>query len=240
MAFETDILAFGAHPDDVEISASGTILKYISEGKTVSIVDLTQGELGTRGSIQTRAIESTEASKLLGISKRVNLKLKDGFINSSEASIQSVIEQIRRFKPEIVLANAINDRHPDHGKAAKLVSDACYLSGLRKIKSQWEGSEQDAHRPRLVLHYIQDYYIKPDFVIDVSGFVDKKMQVIQAFNSQFFNPESPEPNTPISSEDFFDFLKGRMKGFGRPVNYKYAEGFTVNRLIGVNDLFNIQ
>tara|TARA_Y100000385_G_C12985475_1_gene590402 strand:+ start:123 stop:845 length:723 start_codon:yes stop_codon:yes gene_type:complete len=240
MAFITDILAFAAHPDDVEISASGTILKSISQGKTVSIIDLTQGELGTRGSIQTRAKESSEASKILGINNRVNLKLKDGFIDSLETSIQSVIEQIRRFKPEIVLANAIDDRHPDHGKAAKLVSDACYLSGLRKIKSQWEGSEQDAHRPRLVLHYIQDYYIKPDFVIDVSDFVDLKMQVIQAYNSQFFNPESPEPNTPISSEDFFDFLKGRMKDLGRPVNYKYAEGFTVNRLIGVNDLFNIQ
>ena len=240
MAFKTDILAFGAHPDDVEISASGTILKSISEGKSVSIVDLTQGELGTRGSIETRAKESTEASKLLGIEKRVNLKLKDGFINSSEQSIQSVIEQIRRFKPEIVFANAMEDRHPDHGKAAKLVSDACYLSGLRKIKSQWEGSEQEAHRPRLVLHYIQDYYIKPDFVIDVSDFVDKKMQVIKAYNSQFFNPESAEPNTPISSEDFFDFLKGRMKDLGRPVNYKFAEGFTTNRLLGVNDLFNIQ
>ena len=240
MAFITDILAFGAHPDDVEISASGTILKSISEGKTVSIIDLTQGELGTRGSIQTRAKESSEASKILGINKRVNLNLKDGFIDSSDSSIQSVIEQIRRFKPEIVLANAIDDRHPDHGKAAKLVSDACYLSGLRKIKSQWEGSEQVAHRPRLVLHYIQDYYIKPDFVIDVSDFVDLKMQAIQAYNSQFFNPESSEPNTPISSEDFFDFLKGRMKDFGRPVNYKYAEGFTVNRLIGVNDLFSIQ
>ena len=240
MAFKTDILAFGAHPDDVEISASGTILKSISEGKSVSIVDLTQGELGTRGSIETRAKESTEASKLLGIEKRVNLKLKDGFINSSEQSIQSVIEQIRRFKPEIVFANAMEDRHPDHGKAAKLVSDACYLSGLRKIKSQWEGSEQEAHRPRLVLHYIQDYYIKPDFVIDVSDFVDKKMHVIKAYNSQFFNPESAEPNTPISSEDFFDFLKGRMKDLGRPVNYKFAEGFTTNRLLGVNDLFNIQ
>ncbi len=240
MAFKTDILAFGAHPDDVEISASGTILKSISEGKSVSIVDLTQGELGTRGSIETRAKESTEASKLLGIEKRVNLKLKDGFINSSEQSIQAVIEQIRRFKPEIVFANAMEDRHPDHGKAAKLVSDACYLSGLRKIKSQWEGSEQEAHRPRLVLHYIQDYYIKPDFVIDVSDFVDKKMHVIKAYNSQFFNPESAEPKTPISSEDFFDFLKGRMKDLGRPVNYKFAEGFTTNRLLGVNDLFNIQ
>ena len=240
MDFISDILAFGAHPDDVEISASGSILKSISQGKTVSIVDLTQGELGTRGSMQTRAKESADASKLLGVKKRVNLKLKDGFINSSEQSIQSVIEQIRRFKPEIIFANAIEDRHPDHGKAAKLVSDACYLSGLRKIKSQWEGIEQDAHRPRLVLHYIQDYYTKPDIVFDVSDFVDQKMQVIQAYNSQFFDPKSSEPNTPISSEDFFDFLKGRMKDLGRPVNYKYAEGFTVNRLIGVNDLFNIQ
>jgi len=239
MIYKADILAFGAHPDDVEISSSGTILRYIKEGKKVAIVDLTQGELGTRGNIHTRAKESKNASELLGVKNRVNLHLKDGFLNSSESSIKLIIEQIRRFKPEIVFANAITDRHPDHAKAAKLVADACYLSGLKKINSIWEGTNQEAHRPRLVLHYIQDYYIKPDIVIDVSDFVEKKIEVIKSYKTQFFDPSSSEPETPISKEDFFDFIKGRMKQIGRPVNYLYAEGFTINRLIGVKDLFQL-
>ena len=239
MIYETDILAFGAHPDDVEISSAGTILRYINEGKKVAIVDLTQGELGTRGNIHTRAEEAKNASELLGIKNRVNLQLKDGFLNSSESSIKCIIEQIRRFKPEIVFANAISDRHPDHAKASKLVADASYLSGLKKISTKWEGSEQKEHRPRLVLHYIQDYYIKPDILIDVSDFVEKKIEVIKSYKTQFFDPSSSEPETPISKEDFFDFIKGRMKQIGRPVNYPYAEGFTINRLMGVKDLFQL-
>ena len=239
MNYKTDILAFGAHPDDVEISVSGTIIRYVAQGKSVCVVDLTQGELGTRGNAQTRKEEALKAAKLLGLKQRVNLKLKDAFFESSEKSIKLVIEQIRRFKPQIVFANAIEDRHPDHSKAAKLIADACYLSGLQKIETKWEGRVQQCHRPRLVFHYIQDYYIKPDFVIDVSDFVDQKIEAIKAYKTQFFDPKSAEPNTPISREDFFEFLKGRMKQMGRPVNLNYAEGFTINRLFGVDDLFNI-
>jgi bacillithiol biosynthesis deacetylase BshB1 len=235
-----DILAFAAHPDDVEISAAGTLLKYISEGKSIGIVDLTEGELGTRGTVQTRYEEAETAGKLLGLSARENLRIKDGFFENSEENKRLIIQQIRRFQPEIVLANSILDRHPDHGRAAKLVADACYLAGLRKIETQWEEETQEAYRPRLILHYIQDYYIQPNFVIDVSEFMDKKIEVIKAYKTQFFNPESTEPNTPISGEDFFDFLKGRMMTVGRPAGMKYAEGFTIDRIVGVRDLFDLR
>jgi bacillithiol biosynthesis deacetylase BshB1 len=235
-----DILAFAAHPDDVEISAAGTLLKYISEGKSIGIVDLTEGELGTRGTVQTRYEEAETAGKLLGLSARENLRIKDGFFENSEENKRLIIQQIRRFQPEIILANSILDRHPDHGRAAKLVADACYLAGLRKIETEWEGETQEAFRPRLILHYIQDYYIKPNFVIDVSEFMDKKIEVIKAYKTQFFNPESTEPNTPISGDEFFDFLKGRMMTVGRPAGMKYAEGFTIDRIVGVTDLFDLR
>jgi N-acetylglucosamine malate deacetylase 1 len=234
-----DILAFGAHPDDVEISAAGTLLKYLSQGKKVGIVDLTEGELGTRGTVETRYSEAKEAGELLGISARHNLKMSDGFFEPNESNKRLIIEQIRRFKPEIVMANSILDRHPDHGKAAKLVADACFLAGLRKIETTWEGEPQTAHRPRLVVHYIQDYYIEPDFVIDVTPFAEQKIEVVKAYRTQFYDPNSLEPNTPISGEEFFDFLKARMMQFGRPANMKYAEGFTVDRIFGVNDLFGV-
>jgi bacillithiol biosynthesis deacetylase BshB1 len=235
-----DILAFAAHPDDVEISAAGTLLKYISEGKSIGIVDLTEGELGTRGTVQTRYEEAETAGKLLGLSARENLRIKDGFFEHTEENKRLIIQQIRRFKPEIVLANSILDRHPDHGRAAKLVADACYLAGLRKIETEWEGETQKAFRPRLILHYIQDYYIQPNFVVDVTEFMDKKIEVIKAFKTQFFNPDSTEPNTPISGDEFFDFLKGRMMTNGRPAGMKYAEGFTIDRIVGVRDLFDLR
>jgi bacillithiol biosynthesis deacetylase BshB1 len=235
-----NILAFAAHPDDVEISAAGTLLKYISEGKSVGIIDLTEGELGTRGTVQTRYEEAELAGKLLSLSARENLRMKDGFFEYTEENKRLIIQQIRRFQPEIVLANSILDRHPDHGRAAKLVADACYLSGLRKIETEWEGRPQEAFRPRLVLHYIQDYFIQPNFVVDVSEFMDKKIEVIKAYKTQFYNPESTEPNTPISGEEFFDFLKGRMMTLGRPAGMKYAEGFTVDRIVGVKDLFELR
>jgi bacillithiol biosynthesis deacetylase BshB1 len=235
-----DILAFAAHPDDVEISAAGTLLKYISEGKSIGIVDLTEGELGTRGTVQTRYEEAETAGKLLGLSARENLRIKDGFFENSEENKRLIIQQIRRFQPEIILANSILDRHPDHGRAAKLVADACYLAGLRKIETEWEGEKQEAFRPRLILHYIQDYYIQPNFVVDVTEFMDKKIEVIKAYKTQFFNPESTEPNTPISGDEFFDFLKGRMMTVGRPAGMKYAEGFTIDRIVGVRDLFDLR
>lgn len=231
------ILAFAAHPDDVELSASGTLMKHISTGMTAGIVDLTQGELGSRGTIETRFKEAADSSAILGISERVNLKMSDGFFENNESNKLLIIEQIRRFKPDIVLANAISDRHPDHARAGKLVSEACFLAGLRKIETSWEGQNQTAFRPKVVYHYIQDRFIKPDFVIDVSDFSERKFAAIKAFKSQFYDPNSVEPQTPISGEEFFDFLKGRMMEMGRPIGARYAEGFTVERFPGV-DLLN--
>jgi bacillithiol biosynthesis deacetylase BshB1 len=233
---KVDILAFAAHPDDIELSASGTLMQQIALGKTVAIVDLTQGELGSRGTIETRYSEAAEASTIMGISARNNLKLADGFFEQNEQSLRLIIEQVRYFQPEIVLANAVEDRHPDHAKAAKLVSEACFLAGLRKIETSYNGAIQAAHRPKLVYHYIQDHFIKPDFVVDVTPFVERKIEAIKAFKTQFFDPNSLEPATPISGEEFFDFIKGRMLQFGRSIGVKYAEGFTVERPIGVKNL----
>lgn len=229
-----DILAFAAHPDDIELSAAGTLMKHIAQGKTVGIIDLTQGELGSRGTIETRYEEADAASKIIGISARVNLKMADGFFNDSEENKRLIIEQIRRFQPKVVLANAIEDRHPDHGRAAKLVSEACFLAGLRKVETVWEGEIQLAHRPKAVYHYIQDHYLKADFCVDVTEFIDRKIEAIKAYKTQFYDPNSKEPITPISGEEFFDFIKGRMMQYGRPIGAKYAEGFTVERELGIN------
>jgi N-acetylglucosamine malate deacetylase 1 len=234
-----DILAFGAHPDDVELSASGTLLKHISQGKKVVIVDLTQGELGSRGTIETRYQEANVASQIIGLEDRVNLKMEDGFFTHSQENLMKIVEQIRRFKPEIVLANAIEDRHPDHAKGSKLVSDACFLAGLVKIESNFEGQKQEVHRPKVVYHYIQDRYIKPDFVIDVTDFVEQKFESIKAYKTQFYDPNSQEPQTPISGEEFFEFLRGRMSEFGRAIGVRYAEGFTVERILGVESFFDL-
>ncbi len=231
---KVDILAFAAHPDDIELSAAGTLMKHIAEGKTVGIVDLTQGELGSRGTIETRYEEADAASKIMGISLRVNLKMADGFFNDSEENKRLIIEQIRRFQPTVVLANAIEDRHPDHARAAKLVSESCFLAGLRKFETVWEGQSQTAHRPKAVYHYIQDHYLKADFCVDITEFVDRKIEAIKAYKTQFYDPNSKEPITPISGEEFFDFIKGRMMQYGRPIGAKYAEGFTVERELGIN------
>lgn len=234
-----DILAFAAHPDDIELSCSGTLMKHIADGKKVGIIDLTQGELGSRGTVETRYSEAQEASMIMGIDVRVNLKMADGFFEINEENKRLIIEQIRRFKPSIVLANAVEDRHPDHGRAAQLVSEACFLAGLRKIETTWEGQLQTIHRPKAVYHYIQDHYIKPDFVVDVSEYMIRKLQAIEAYKTQFYDPDSTEPHTPISGEDFYDFLKGRMLQYGRSIGVKYAEGFTVERVIGVKNLFDL-
>jgi len=236
---KVDILAFGAHPDDVELSASGTLLKYINQGKKVAIVDLTEGELGSRGTNITRSNEANLAASILGIEARVNLNLGDGFFEYNQENLIKVVEQIRFFKPEIVFANAIDDRHPDHGKGSKLVSDACFLSGLLKINTNYQGESQEHHRPKVVYHYIQDRFIKPDFVIDVSEFIKLKFEAIFAYKTQFYNPEMEGPQTPISSENFIDFLKGRMATMGREIDVPFAEGFTVERTIGVNNLFDL-
>lgn len=234
-----DILAFAAHPDDVELAASGTVLKHISMGYSVGIVDMTQGELGSRGTKETRCVEAKSAAEIMGISERHNLKMADGFFENSEENKRLVIEQIRRYQPKIVLANAISDRHPDHGRASKLVSEACFLAGLQKVETKWEGAEQKAYRPKAVYHYIQDFYHKPDFVVDVSEFKDKKMEAILAFKTQFFNPDSEEPKTPISGQDFLESVVARMREMGRPAGYEFAEGFTVERFVGVPDLLKL-
>jgi bacillithiol biosynthesis deacetylase BshB1 len=234
-----DILAFAAHPDDVELSASGTLMRYVAEGKKIGIIDLTEGELGTRGTVETRYEEATDSAKIMGLSARHNLRMADGFFEDNIDNKRLIIEQIRKYQPEIVLANSISDRHPDHGRAGKMVADACFLSGLRKIETDLEGEEQLPHRPRLVAHYIQDFYLEPSFVIDVTDYVDRKIEVIKAFKTQFYDPNSPEPSTPISGEEFFDFIKGRMLNMGRPAGMKYAEGFTISRVFGVKDLFQV-
>lgn len=234
-----DILAFAAHPDDVELSASGTLMRYVAEGKKVGIIDLTEGELGTRGTVETRYDEAAYASKIMGLSARENLRMPDGFFEYNAENKRLIIEQIRKYQPEIVLANSISDRHPDHGRAGKLVEDACFLAGLRKIETSLEGQEQLPHRPRLVAHYIQDFYLEPSFVIDVTPFVDRKIEVIKSFKTQFYDSNSLEPATPISGEEFLDFVKGRMLNMGRPAGMKYAEGFIISRVFGVKDIFEL-
>ena len=235
-----DILAFAAHPDDVELSASGTLLKYIAEGKKVGIIDLTRGELGSRGTATTRSLEAENAGKLMGLSVRDNLDLADGFFDDSFDTKMRIIQQIRKYQPDIVLANAMSDRHPDHGRAGKIVADASFLSGLLKIQSAEDDIPQALFRPQLLLHYIQDHYLKPDIVIDVSDFMEQKIEVIKAFTTQFYDPNFDGPETPISGEDFFDFIKGRMMTLGRPIGAKYAEGFTCDRILGVDDLFDLR
>lgn len=237
---ELDILAFAAHPDDVELAASATLMRHIELGYKVGIVDLTQGELGSRGTIETRYEEAKVSSEIMGIHARMNLKMADGFFEINENNKRLIIEQIRKFRPKIVLANAIRDRHPDHGRASQLVSEAAFYAGLVKIETSWEGVQQQAHRPNAVYHYIQDYSIKPDFVVDATPYFDRKMKAIQAFKTQFFNPESTEPDTPISGETFMEFIKSRARDLGRPAGFEYAEGFTVERNIGVSDLFDLK
>ncbi len=231
-----DILAFGAHPDDVELGCAGTILKEISLGKLVGIIDLTQGELGTRGSAEIRDQEAQAAAKILGVSVRENLGMRDGFFTNDEKHQLEIIKMIRKYKPEIVLCNAIDDRHIDHSKGSKLVSDACFLSGLMRIETELAGEKQTAWRPKIVYHYIQWKNIEPDFVVDITGFTDKKIESILAYRSQFYDPNSNEPESPITSKNFFESLNYRSRDLGRLVGLEYAEGFTVERYLAVNSL----
>ena len=234
-----DILAFGAHPDDVELGCSGTIAKEISLGKKVGIIDLTRGELGTRGSVVIRNSESANASEILGITVRENLDMRDGFFINDEAHQMKIIEMLRKYQPEIVLCNAIQDRHIDHGKGSKLVSDACFLSGLRKIETSMNGKIQEAWRPKVVYHYIQWENITPDFVVDISGFLDVKMESILAYSSQFYKENTSEPESPITSKNFLDSVKYRAQDLGRIIGAEHAEGFTVERYLAVNSLSDL-
>lgn len=235
-----DILAIGVHPDDVELSASGTILRHIALGKAVGILDLTKGELGTRGNALLRTKEATIAAEILGVSVREQLDLADGFFENNKSNLLPIIQVIRKYQPEIVLCNAVSDRHPDHGRAAKLCSDACFYSGLSKIETFDETVNQMAWRPKSVYHYVQDNFTEPDFVVDITPYIDKKMESIMAYSSQFYNPNSNEPETPISSKSFIETVKAKSRIFGRAIHCDYAEGFTVNRYIGVNNLFDLK
>lgn len=234
-----DILAFGAHPDDVELGCGGTIAKEIKLGKKVGIVDLTRGELGTRGSAEIRDNEAAKAAKILGVSVRENLRMRDGFFLNDEAHQLQIIEMIRKYQPEIVLCNAIDDRHIDHEKGSRLVSDACFLSGLRKIETKYDNKAQEAWRPKVVYHYIQWKNIEPDFVVDISGFEKIKVDAIMAYDSQFFNPDTNEPETPIATKNFLESINYRAQDLGRLIGTDFAEGFTVERHLAVNSLTDL-
>jgi len=234
-----DILVLAVHPDDAELGCSGTIAKHIALGKKVGIVDFTRGELGTRGTAETRDEEAADSAKILGIHVRENLRFRDGFFKNDEEHQLEVIKMIRKYQPEIILTNALHDRHPDHGRAGDLANDACFLSGLPKINTELDGVRQKAWRPRLQLQYIQDRYIKPDVIIDITPYIETKLASIKAFKTQFFNPELDEPDTYISSPDFFESVIGRSREFGKSIGTTYAEGFTCRKLLGVDTLFDL-
>lgn len=240
---KVDILAIGAHPDDVELSCSGTLLRHISQGKTVGLLDMTRGELGSRGSADLRDVEAANSAAKMGAAFRQNLQMADGFFQYNPENILRLIEIIRWCQPDIVLVNAPNDRHPDHGRAAKLQTDACFYSGLLKIETNFQGKPQQHWRPKAVYHYIQDIDLKPDFVVDISEFIDQKNELILTFRSQFYLPDASEfetePKTPISGKDFIEFLKSKNRALGRPAGFEFAEGFIAHRTPGITNLFDL-
>jgi len=232
-------LAIGAHPDDVELGCGATIAKEISLGKLVGILDLTRGELGTRGSAEIRDKESAEAANILGVSIRENLAFADGFFVNDKEHQMEVIKIIRKYQPQIVLCNAIEDRHIDHQKGSNLVSDACFLSGLRKVETILDGVNQEAWRPKHVYHYIQWKNIDPDFVVNVDQFIHKKIEAVKAYGSQFYDPNSKEPSSPIATKNFLESITYRAQDLGRLIGVDFAEGFTVERYVAVNQLSDI-
>ena len=235
-----DILAIAAHPDDIELSCAGTLAKEQSRGKKTGILDFTRGELGTRGNAEIRDKEAAHAAKILKLSMRENLGFKDGFFTNDEAHQLEIIKIIRKYKPEMVLCNAIKDRHPDHAKGSDLASVSCFLSGLRKIETTLDGVAQEAWQPKFVYHYIQWQDIEPDIVVDITGFMDVKLESVAAYSSQFHDPESDEPVTPISSTNFFDSIKYRAANLGRLIGTDHAEGFTAERYPAVDSLFDLK
>ena len=234
-----DILAFGSHPDDVELSCMGTLLKHLAAGHKAGIIDLTRGELGTRGTPETRDQEAADSARIAGLHARENLRFADGFFAHDNAHLLAVIGKIRKYQPAIVLANAVYDRHPDHGKGSRLVSEACFLAGLAKIETHHDGEPQKPWRPQHVYHYIQDRAMQPDFVVDISGFWEKKLDCIRAFRTQFFDPNSAEPSTYISSPEFMDFLEARAKEMGHTIGVTHGEGFVKERQLGVGLLTDL-
>ena len=238
---KTDILAFGAHPDDVELGCGGTLHKAVVNGKTVGIIDLTKGELGTRGDIKTRSIEASNAAKVLGVSFRENLEMPDGFLTNSKEKQLLVINMIRKYQPEIVFCNSFEDRHPDHSKACQLIRESCFLSGLVKIVTEdVDGNVQKFWRPNAVYSYIQWKSLKPEFVVDISSSIDVKISAVKCYKSQFYNPSSDEIKTPISTKNFIESIRYRAADLGRLTNLDYAEGFVSDRLIAVDSIFDIK
>jgi bacillithiol biosynthesis deacetylase BshB1 len=230
-----DILAFGVHPDDVELGCAGTIMAAIDQGKKVGIVDLTRGELGTRGTPTTRTQEAEAAAKIMGVDVRENLDMADGFFTNDEAHQRKIIALIRKYQPDIILANAPEDRHPDHGRSAKLVSDAAFLSGLRKIETIHDGTTQQAWRPAYTFHYIQDRFIQPSFVIDITAYMERKMEAVLAYGTQFTNADTSEPQTYISSPQFLETVKARALMLGKRIGVGYAEGYITEKIIGFSN-----
>ncbi len=236
-----DILVLASHPDDAELYCAGTIAKHLAMGKKVGIADLTRGELGTRGTVEIRSEESASAAAILKLTVRENLGLADGFFRNDHQHQAEVIKVIRKYQPEIIITNAITDRHPDHARAAELVQDAAFYAGLRRIKTvSANGLTQEPWRPKLVLNFIQDTYIKPDILIDITAYWPQKVASVKAYKSQFYNPDwMDEPQTYISRPEFMEVAEARAREFGRAIQVRYAEGFTAKRLLGVNDLFNL-
>jgi len=230
-----DILAFGVHPDDVELGCAGTIMAAIDQGKKAGIVDLTRGELGTRGTPSTRTQEAAAAAKIMGVQVRENLDMADGFFVNDEAHQRKIIALIRKYQPDVILANAPEDRHPDHGRSAKLVSDAAFLSGLRKVETIYEGITQTAWRPAYTFHYIQDRFIQPSFVIDITSFMERKMEAVLAYGTQFTNADTTEPQTYISSSQFLETVKARALMLGKRIGVGYAEGYITEKIIGFSN-----
>jgi bacillithiol biosynthesis deacetylase BshB1 len=229
-----DLMAIGAHPDDVELGCSGTLIKEIKRGKKAGIVDLTQGELGTRGTVETRYAEAAVAAKLMGVAVRENLKMRDGFFRNDEEHQLQVVKVLRQYRPEVVIANILEDRHPDHGRGGWLVYDACFLSGLRQVKTTAaDGSEQEKWRPKLLLHYIQDRFYEPDIIIDVTDEWELRMEAVQAYKTQFHDPNSTEPQSYLSNPDFLDALSARARLLGKRIGVKYGEGFLSKKNIGI-------
>ena len=235
MVDKLDLLAFGVHPDDVELGCAGTILASVAQGKKVGVVDLTRGELGTRGSAEIRKEEAAAAAVAMRIAVRVNLEMADGFFQNDEVNQRKIIAIIRQYKPEIVLCNAPEDRHPDHGRSAKMVEDACFLAGLRKIETVADGIQQEVWRPKYVFHYLQDRFLQPDFVFDISDFHEQKLVAIHCYRTQFYNPDHSEPETYISSPEFLESIRARAMMLGKRIGVKYAEGYISKKMIGISD-----
>lgn len=230
------ILAIAVHPDDVELGCAGTLIKHTQKGQAVGIIDLTKGELGTRGTPELRLREAADAGKIMGIAVRENLGMRDGFFKNDETHWLKLITYIRKYRPDMVIANAVDDRHPDHGRAGKLISDACFLAGLSKIETSDEGVSQKAWRPKRVFHMIQDRTMEPTFLVDISSVFDKKMESIKCYKSQFHDPDSVEPATYIATQDFLEQIKYRDALLGKRIGTKYAEGFVSVNIMGLEDL----